>query len=148
MERKSDLIMKKYKIYPLLYLLTILSVYFWFNNFQQTIIYFLGLSINLIGLIVWWSAKITLAENWYGGHGTPKIKKLVKSGIYSKICHPIYWGINLTLIGLCLIHLNILLIILSILIMIYFFWRMSVETKFLTKTLGKRYLDYKKKTWV
>lgn len=108
----------------------------------------MGLFINVIGLFIWWSAKITLSENWDAGYGKPKIKKLITRGIYSKISHPLYLGINLALIGLCLIHLNIILIILSIIIVVYFFWRMRLETKFLIKTLGKKYLDYKKKTWI
>jgi protein-S-isoprenylcysteine O-methyltransferase Ste14 len=150
MERqKADFLIKRYQLEHLVPLaLTILSLYFWFSNFQQTILYFAGLSINIIGLFIWWSAKITLSENWDAGYGQPKIKKLVTRGIYSKICHPLYWGINLTLIGQCLIHLNIFLIILSIIIVLYFFWRMKIETKFLIKTLGKKYLDYKKKTWI
>ena len=150
MERKrADFFIKQYQLEHLVPLaLTILSIYFVFNNFQQNWVYFTGLIINVIGLFIWWSAKVTLSENWDAGYGQPKIKKLVTRGIYSKICHPLYLGINLTLIGLCLIHLNIFLIIPSILIVAYFFWRMKVETKFLIKTLGKKYLDYKKKTWI
>lgn len=150
MERKrADFLIKRYQLEHLVPLaLTILSGYFWFNNFQKNWIYFIGLIVNVVGLFIWWSAKITLAENWDAGYGQPKIKKLVTRGIYSKISHPLYWGINLTLIGLCLIHLNIFLTIVSLIIVIYFFWRMKVENKFLTKKLGKKYLDYIKKTWI
>jgi len=150
MERKkADFFIKRYQLEHLVPLaLTILSVYFWINNFAQTWIYFTGLIINIVGLIIWWSAKVTLSENWDAGYGQPKVKKLVTWGIYSKICHPLYWGINLTLIGLCLIHLNIYLVIPSLAIVVYFFWRMKVETRFLIKTLGKKYLDYKNKTWI
>ena len=128
--------------------LTTISIYFWISSFQQKLIYFTGLIINIIGLFIYWSAKVTLSENWNVGYGQPKIKKLVTWGIYSKICHPLYWGINLTLIGLILIHSNIFLVLPSIVIIIYFFWRMKIETKFLTKTLGKKYLNYKTKTWI
>lgn len=150
MERKrADFLIKRYQLEHLVpFALTILSVYFWFSNFNQNWIYFVGLFINVIGLIIWWSAKTTLAENWDAGYGKPKIKKLVTNGIYSKIAHPLYWGINLTLVGLSIIHLNIILIIPSIIIVIYFFWRMKIETNFLTKNLGKKYSDYKKKTWI
>jgi protein-S-isoprenylcysteine O-methyltransferase Ste14 len=150
MERKkADFFIKRYQLEHLVPLaLTILSVYFWINNFAQNWIYFSGLIINIIGLVIWWSAKVTLSENWDAGYGQPKIKKLVTWGIYSKIRHPLYWGINLTLIGMSLIHLNICLIIPAIAIVVYFFWRMRVETRFLIKSLGKRYLDYKNKTWI
>jgi len=150
MERKkTDFLIKRYQLEHVIPLaLTVLSFYFWFNNFQQGLLYYTGLVINIVGLIVWWSAKITLAENWNAGYGQPKIKTLVTSGVYSRICHPLYWGINLTLIGLSLIHLNIFLIIPSLIIIVYFFRRMRTEDKFLVKELGKKYLDYKKKTWV
>jgi len=147
--KKADFLIKRYQLEHLVPLaLTIISIYFWFNNFQQTTLYFTGLTINILGLFIWWSAKITLSENWDAGYGQPKIKKLVTQGIYSKICHPLYLGINLTLIGQCLIHLNLFLIIPSLLIIIFFFWRMKLETNFLIKILGKKYLDYQKKTWV
>jgi len=150
MERKkADFLIKRYQLEHLVPLaLTILSIYFWFNNFQYNGIYFTGLVISVIGLFIWWSAKIALGENWDAGYGQPKIKKLVTHGIYSKISHPLYLGINLTLIGLILIHQNIILSVISSIIVIYFFSRMYVETKFLTKNLGKKYLDYKKKTWI
>ena len=99
-QQKADLIIKRYQLEHLVPLLiTIISVYIWFNSFQQNILYFIGVIINVLGLAVWWAAKITIAENWYGGYGKPKIKKLVTKGIYSKISHPSYWGVNLTLIG-------------------------------------------------
>lgn len=145
---RSDLILKKYHILPLLLGLTFLSIYFWFKNFNQSYQYWIGLIINITGLIIWWSAKITLSENWYTGFGQPKIKKLVTQGIYSKIQHPIYWGIILTLVGTSLIHLNIFLIIPSVICILYFFWRMKFETKFLIRTLGKEYQDYINKTWL
>jgi protein-S-isoprenylcysteine O-methyltransferase Ste14 len=150
MERKkADFIIKRYQLEHLVpFALTMLSFYFWFNNFQQNLIYFAGLAINAVGLIIWWSAKITLAENWDAGYGQPKIKSLITSGIYAKICHPLYWGINLTLFGLSLIHRNTFLIVASLIIIIYFFRRMRIENKFLIEELGKEYLDYKKKTWI
>jgi len=146
---KTAFFINRYQLEHLIPLvITTTSIYFWFSNFAQNYIYFTGLIINILGLIIWWSAKITLSENWDPGYGKPKIKKLVTWGIYSKISHPLYLGINLTLIGLSLIHLNIFLIVPSAAIVIYFFWRMKIETHFLIKTLGKKYLDYKDKTWI
>jgi protein-S-isoprenylcysteine O-methyltransferase Ste14 len=147
--KKVDFIIKRYQLEHLVPLaLTIFSIYFWFKNFCQNWNYFIGLIINIVGLLVWWSAKLTIAGNWDAGYGKPKIKKLVTWGIYSKIRHPLYWGINLTLIGLSLIHLNIFLSAISFIIVIYFFSRMHVEDRFLIRELGTKYLDYKKKTWI
>ncbi len=146
--KKSDFFIKRYQLEHLVPLtITILALYFWFNNFHYSFLYFLGLFVSIVGLIIWWTAKFTIAENWDAGYGNPQIKKLVTYGIYSKIRHPLYWGINLTLIGLSLVHQNIYLIIISLLIVIYFFRRMQIEDKFLIKELGKKYLNYKNNTW-
>ena len=105
-----------------------------------------GIIINIIGLIIWWSAKLTLRENWDAGYGKPKIKQLVTHGIYSKIRHPLYWGINLTLVGLIFLHPEVWFAIISLLIITYFFYRMRTENKFLSEKLGQEYMEYKKKT--
>jgi len=149
MERKEEALIKRYQLEHLVPLvITIVSIYFMIIKFQNNFVYFVGLVISLIGLFIWWSAKITLSENWSAGYGKPQIKNLVINGIYSKISHPLYWGVNITLVGLCFIHLNSFLTIISIIIIIYFFYRMRVETSFLTKKLGKRYIDYRKTTWI
>ncbi|MCX6796490.1 MAG: isoprenylcysteine carboxylmethyltransferase family protein, partial [Candidatus Falkowbacteria bacterium] len=106
------------------------------------------IAINIAGLIIWWSAKLTLSENWNAGYGKPKIKQLVTRGIYLKIRHPLYWGINLTLMGLVLMYPKVWFLIINFLIIVYFFHRMHVENNYLTEKLGKEYRDYKRKTWI
>lgn len=146
---KSNSLIKRYQLEHLVPLiLTLISIFFWFKCLKNNILSFIGLILNVIGLIIWWSAKITLGENWHAGYGKPKLKKLVTNGIYSIICHPLYWGINLTLLGLMLISMKLWLIVAVLAIVIFFFVRMKVEDKFLTKKLGKRYLEYKRKTWI
>ncbi len=147
--KKANFIIKRYQLEHLVPLaLTILSIYFWFSFFQKSFIEIFGLALNIAGLIIWWSAKITIAENWNAGYGKPSIKKLVTKGIYSKIRHPLYWGINLALLGLALIYPSKGLVLVILLIMVYFFSRMIVEDRYLSKKLGKEYEMYKKKTWV
>ncbi len=146
---KDDRLIKRYQLEHLVPLgCTIISIYFWFNYFQQNWIYFSGLIINLIGLLIWWSAKIKIGENWSAGYGKPQIKNLITTGIYSKLRHPLYWGINFTLFGIGLISLNVWISAISLLIIVYFFIRMHIETRYLEKALGKKYLLYEKKTWL
>jgi protein-S-isoprenylcysteine O-methyltransferase Ste14 len=148
-EEKQRYVIKRYQLEHLVPLaLTILSVYFWITFFNQDSIKIIGIVINIIGLIIWWSAKITLGENWDAGYGNPKIKQLVTHGIYSKIRHPLYWGINLTLIGLALLYLTIWFSIISLLIVVCFFYRMRIEDKYLLEKLGEEYRNYKAKTWI
>lgn len=149
MERKKGgFIIKRYKLEHLVpFVITIISVYFWFNYFDQTLLKSIGLVINIIGLFIWWSAKITIGENWSAGYKEPRLKKFVTNGIYSKICHPLYWGINLTLIGLAFEYQKTWFIIIVLLTVLYFFWRMKIENEYLIKKLGKKYEEYKKKIW-
>ena len=150
MERKKEeAVIKRYQLEHLVPLaLLIISVYFWIKFLKNNLFEVIGLIINIIGLIIWWSAKITLGENWSAGYGKPSVKKLVTSGIYSKISHPLYLGISLTLIGLAIIYQKIWFVIIDLIIVIYFFNRMHIENKYLIKRLGRQYKDYKRKTWI
>ncbi|HPW34541.1 MAG TPA: isoprenylcysteine carboxylmethyltransferase family protein [Candidatus Paceibacterota bacterium] len=90
----------------------------------------------------------TRAKNWGVGFGNPKIKQLVTHGIYSKVCHPMYWGINLTFVELIFIYSKFWFLVLSVLIIFYFFYRMKIENSYLLKELGDEYRNYKRKTWI
>jgi protein-S-isoprenylcysteine O-methyltransferase Ste14 len=141
-------LIKRYRLEHLVPLgVSLISIYFWINYFQISLLSIFGLLINIFGLFVWWAAKIELGENWGAGYGKPRVKKLITTGIYSYFSHPLYLGVNLTLIGLFLLYPKIWFIIITGIIVIYFFSRMRIETVFLSKELGKKYIDYRKKTW-
>ena len=127
--------------------LTIVSIYFWITFLNYNFLKIVGIAINIAGLVMWWSARMTLAENWDTGFGRPKIRQLVTHSIYSKICHPIYLGIILTLTGLVLIYPKIWFLMICLLAIIYFFYRMKTESKYLSEKLGEEYQNYKGKTW-
>ncbi|MFA5889273.1 MAG: isoprenylcysteine carboxylmethyltransferase family protein [Candidatus Paceibacterota bacterium] len=131
-----------------LLLMTVISIYFYVTTLESSFLEIVGIVINIIGLFIWWFAKITLAENWGVGFGKPKVNQLVTHGIYSKISHPMYWGANLTFVGLIFLYPKIWFIVVSLLLIIYFFKRMGLEDKYLTEKFGKEYQDYKGKTWI
>jgi protein-S-isoprenylcysteine O-methyltransferase Ste14 len=146
---KTDLIIQRYQLEHLVPLaITLLSIYFWISFFAYAAHVFVGIFINFIGLSVWWSAKLTLGDNWDAGYGTPRIRKLVTRGVYSKIGHPLYWGINITLLGLTILYPAVWFACISGLIILYFFYRMHVETKYLLQTLRDTYATYRKTTWL
>ncbi|KKQ78037.1 MAG: hypothetical protein A3A96_02945 [Candidatus Zambryskibacteria bacterium RIFCSPLOWO2_01_FULL_39_39] len=140
--------LKKYKLkYLVPSILTIFSIYFWITLINYDFLKIIGLIINIVGLLVWWFARLTLAENWDAGYGKPTIKQLVTRGIYSKIRHPLYLGINMTLAGLSILYSQIWFAGISLVIIIYFFRRMYLEDSYLSEKLGEEYRDYKNKTW-
>ena len=147
-EKIEYLIKKLHLKYSTSVVLTAASIYFWVTSVDSNFLDIVGVIINISGLIIWWLAKITLAKNWGFGFGKPTIKKLVTHGIYSKIRHPMYWGVNLTLLGLIILYPRTWFVVLCSFIILYFTYRMTVEDTYLLKNLGKEYQDYKEKTWI
>ena len=77
-----------------------------------------------------------------------KANKLVTTGIYKRLRHPIYYsGLGLVL-GLILIIGQFYLSILWVLGFIMQSRRIRKEEKVLTEAFGKEYTDYKKSTWL
>ncbi|MFH1455909.1 MAG: isoprenylcysteine carboxylmethyltransferase family protein [archaeon] len=137
--------MKRYQIENIIpFLFTILIVYFITSKFTLNTFFILGFLLSIIGIIIWWLGKLTLHNAFTA---MPKAKKLMKKGIYSKIRHPIYFGLSLILIGWMILFQNwIIMIIFSSLIMILII-RAYFEEKILDKRFGKEYRTYKKETW-
>ena len=129
-------------LYPLVG--TIISValfiFYWDNNFNK----FLSLFVTIPGLIIWWSATITLGKSF---SFVPKAVDLIQTGIYSKIRHPIYLGFSITATGWAILTQSILLILLAVGIVLSSVIRASLEEKKLIKTFGEKYIIYKKRTW-
>jgi len=73
-------------------------------------------------------------------------KKLVRTGIYSKIRHPMYLGFILWIIGFPL-FMQSLITLASSLIWIpqIMYWKTSEESKL--EEMHKEYREYKKRTW-
>ena len=77
----------------------------------------------------------------------PESKGLVTSGIYSKIQHPLYFFLDLSLLGvIIIIGLPILLIIWGILVIMQFI-QSGREQKLLSQAFGSDYENYAGKTW-
>jgi protein-S-isoprenylcysteine O-methyltransferase Ste14 len=123
---------------------TLVSVGIFIFYFSNRIHNYFGMVLIIIGLVIWWSGKITLGDAWAI---RAQAKKLITNGIYSKIRNPIYLGLVLTIIGWavyipCLFWAIASLITIPILIV-----RARNESKVLSKKFGKKYKNYKKKTW-
>lgn len=77
----------------------------------------------------------------------PQAKPLVTTGIYSKIQHPLYLFLDLTLLGvIMIIGLPILLVIWGILVIMQFI-QAGREQKLLSQSFGSDYDNYARSTW-
>jgi protein-S-isoprenylcysteine O-methyltransferase Ste14 len=76
-----------------------------------------------------------------------KIKgRLISTGIYSIIRHPIYLANSLLVIGWSILFLGIISVIFSVFYMLMYIPIIFMEEKILIKEYGTRYLEYKKRT--
>lgn len=75
--------------------------------------------------------------------GDRKEEKLKKSGILSKIRHPLYAGGLLIVIGYALFAPTITNLIICLISVIYIFIGMRIEERRLTDMFGQEYISYK-----
>ena len=121
--------------------------------FQYNLV-IIGYPIPLFHLI--FSLPIISTGAWFGIIGVKEVtlkvaethrpKKVISTGIYSKIRHPQYFGAILSHIGISLLLSSLFSILstpLIIAILFLFSWK---EEKELLREFGKEYENYKKKT--
>lgn len=103
-----------------------------------------GIFLGIVGLIFWIVGKRALGKNF-----TTTIipKSFVKTGIYSKIRHPLYLGTVLFFLGLGFYSKSIVGIVSTIILIVPLVTYLAIlEERELIKKFGTEYLDYKKKT--
>ncbi|RME54841.1 isoprenylcysteine carboxylmethyltransferase family protein [Candidatus Woesearchaeota archaeon] len=127
---------------------TLLLVYILFYNFILDIKHITGLLLSLLGLSIWWVAKFTIGPNWGLCYGKPRLKKFVIHGIYSKLSHPIYFGVMLSFTGISIMLGNIYFTIFTIATIVFLIFRIKQENKHLKKKLGKAYYEHRKKVLI
>ena len=125
----------------------------------------MGVIITVAGLVMWWLGTIAL-----GNAGTvisvlslPKRTpvqkvdrtqgindkiKIINTGIYVKVRHPVYLGISGMLVGWNLLFPSTVLLAASGCMIAILALRGGIEEKILFKRFGKEYETYRKKTWL
>jgi len=102
-----------------------------------------GIFLMLLGLVLRWTAILTLRRYFTVDVSILPGHQIVKKGIYKYIRHPSYAGSLLSFLGLGLAFSNWLsTIIIFIPILTAFIYRMQVEEKALIQAFGEEYLDY------
>ncbi len=121
--------------------------FFWFSmNFSDPVrialpnwLRFLGLALFAGGAVL-----VIIAHRHIGGYATED--RLIKTGIYSKIRHPMYLGFMLWLIGFPLFMQGIVTLASAVVWIVCFIGWQILEEKDL-EVKFKDYKEYKKKTW-
>ncbi len=102
-----------------------------------------GLFLIISGFVFFILALKSLGNSWRLGIDDRNPGKLVTNGIYAISRHPIYLFFNLYFIGIFFINGNLVFLIFAILLGIILHLQLLREERFLIKTYGRRYSDYK-----
>ena len=132
---------------PSLYLVALAVAWFAPKHFgfgMRPLVY-AGLTVGLSGVALWTVAMVYLGKSLAV---LPGGERLVTHGIYKYLRHPVYLGIDMTLLGLFLavgstagmIYLFVVVLPLNIL-------RSRLEEKALLHKFGDAYRTYRQQTW-
>ncbi len=103
-----------------------------------------GAIITVIAFIFWIIARVQLGNAF---SIAPKSKFLVRSGLYSKLRHPVYYFSILAVLGLCIYLWNPVTMIPLGLLVAFEIFRINKEETKLTDDFGSEYSRYKQSTW-
>jgi protein-S-isoprenylcysteine O-methyltransferase Ste14 len=131
-------------MYYLEFLSVLLLFIYNYEGKQFGLLEYFGLIIGLISYVLWIISRIQLGKYF---SVVPKAKGLVTSGLYSKIRNPIYVFGSLSILGAILPSRNLFQYSLFIILVIIEVIRSSKEEAVLRKEFGKKYTEYKSKTW-
>ena len=102
-----------------------------------------GILAAFAGVLLRWSAILTLKQYFTLDVAILDDHRIVKSGLYRHIRHPSYTGFLLRYLGGGLAFANWLsLLIIFLPMMIAILYRIKIEERALTQAFGKEYVDY------
>jgi protein-S-isoprenylcysteine O-methyltransferase Ste14 len=103
-----------------------------------------GFALGVVFLTLVFLARLQLGDSF---SISPQARKLVTTGLYSKIRHPVYVFGTLAILGIALyLHLWALLAVASFVIPMQVV-RARAEERVLLEKFGEEYLRYKSGTW-
>ncbi len=106
----------------------------------------LGAGLGLAGLVFLLWVHMHLGKEWSVSLQLNQDHRLIQSGPYSKIRHPMYTAIFATYLGLSLISANYLVIFAMALFILSMVARIPQEEQMLIGRFGDTYRDYIRKT--
>jgi protein-S-isoprenylcysteine O-methyltransferase Ste14 len=143
------------KVIPLLIIVLILvSIVLYFvipvqNNFLVITLpdwlVYLGAGIGALSLIFQIVIHVTLQKNWSSAKAEKRSYIVIRSGLYSRIRHPLYLSLIVLLIGFALITVYIPFIIMAICSVPFFSTEAKKEEEELKEKGGEEYEAYCKK---
>lgn len=114
---------------------------------QRTALFLLGIVCILLGVALRWYAIWTLGRYFTRDVAVSADQQVVQRGPYRAIRHPAYSGTLLTMLGVGLAANNwASLAALLVFVFLGHFYRVQVEEKALSQTIGRPYIEYMRRT--
>lgn len=106
-----------------------------------------GVLVGFIGDILFLIAVVTMKDSWRAGIPSEEKTAIITGGIYKISRNPAFLGFDLMYIGICLVYCNILTIVFSLFAVIMLHFQILSEEKYMEKSFGDEYIDYKNKVF-
>jgi len=103
-----------------------------------------GIFLLVPSIILFMIARIQLGSSF---QASAEANKLVKTGIYKKVRHPVYLFGIIFLLGIILVTQKFFLLIIWAIVIVLQITRIHREEEVLTDKFGNEYTEYKKQTW-
>lgn len=111
------------------------------------IIQYVGIIVILTGVLIRVNTIIKLGKAFSVNIGVHEDQKLLKTGLFSLIRHPAYFGIFLAFLGISISFYNPITTSFGIIFpFVGLMYRIHVEEKLLVKYFGNEYKQYQKET--
>lgn len=127
-------------------IIQLLSIFFdW--NIMPSGARFMGFCIAGIGDIFFLISVTYMKDSWRAGIPEKDKTKLVTDGIYKFSRNPAFVGFDFMYIGILLMFFNIGTLLFSLFSIVMLHLQILQEEKYMAKTFGEEYLEYKKKVF-
>jgi protein-S-isoprenylcysteine O-methyltransferase Ste14 len=115
-------------------------------KFKINVFSILGIILFIISFLLRQYCKKVLGKYYSYGLQTSNEHKLIKTGIYKHIRHPVYAAMLIYTPAIPLIFSSLYGFLIMLIIIPFVFYRINIEEKMLAIQLGKEYEDYVKTT--
>jgi protein-S-isoprenylcysteine O-methyltransferase Ste14 len=113
---------------------------------DSAIYLWIGLFMTVAGVMLAIWARATLGRNWSGIVTVKQNHKLIRTGPYALVRHPIYTGVTFAVFGTAIFDGEIRSIVLIVAMLSVFIHKMKIEEQFMTEQFGSEYASYQQKT--
>ena len=122
-QKKIEIMMKGAAIAT--FIIEILSIYLNTTTYPL-IIRIMGIFLGIIGDIVFIDSVLTMKDSWRAGVSYEEKTDLITNGIYQISRNPAFLGFDLVYLGMCLMFFNTILLIISLLAMMMFIFKLNM----------------------